>query len=192
MNNKTNPLLISSMTYGLYLGIIMVIYSLLLFFLNVKPIGFTLPILLSLVSLAIAFFGIFLSTKKVRNDVLGGEMTFGQGILIGLVVIFVASVISAIYVYIQSTIIDPDYMKNILEAQKEWMYEFMSGKGVSEEQIEKAIEGIDAKMNEMNPVKTAITSIVSSTIFGLIISLITSAILKKKNDNPFVGSQVME
>lgn len=192
MNNKTNPLLISSMTYGLYLGIIMVIYSLLLFFLNVKPIGFTLPILLSLVSLAIAFFGIFLSTKKVRNDVLGGEMTFGQGILIGLVVIFVASVISAIYVYIQSTIIDPDYMKNILEAQKEWMYEFMSSKGVSEEQIEKAIEGIDAKMNEMNPVKTAITSIVSSTIFGLIISLITSAILKKKNDNPFVGSEVME
>lgn len=192
MNNKTNPLLISSMTYGLYLGIIMVIYSLLLFFLNVKPIGFTLPILLSLVSLAIAFFGIFLSTKKVRNDVLGGEMTFGQGILIGLVVIFVASVISAIYVYIQSTIIDPDYMKNILEAQKEWMYEFMSSKGVSEEQIEKAIEGIDAKMNEMNPVKTAITSIVSSTILGLIISLITSAILKKKNDNPFVGSEVME
>jgi len=192
MNNKTNPLLISSMTYGLYLGIVMVIYSLLLFFLNVKPIGFTLPILLSLVSLAIAFFGIFLSTKKVRNEVLGGEMTFGQGILIGLVVIFVASVISAIYVYIQSTIIDPDYMKNILEAQKEWMYEFMSSKGVSEEQIEKAIEGIDAKMNEMNPLKTAITSIVSSTILGLIISLITSAILKKKNDNPFVGSQVME
>ncbi len=192
MNNKTNPLLISSMTYGLYLGIVMVIYSLLLFFLNVKPIGFTLPILLSLVSLAIAFFGIFLSTKKVRNEVLGGEITFGQGILIGLVVIFVASVISAIYVYIQSTIIDPDYMKNILEAQKEWMYEFMSSKGVSEEQIEKAIEGIDAKMNEMNPLKTAITSIVSSTIFGLIISLITSAILKKKNDNPFVGSQVME
>jgi hypothetical protein len=31
------------------------------------------------------------------------------------------------------------------------MYEFMSSKGVSEEQIEKAIEGIDAKMNEMNP-----------------------------------------
>jgi uncharacterized membrane protein (DUF485 family) len=106
------------MTYGLYLGIVMVIYSLLLFFLNVKPIGFTLPILLSLVSLAIAFFGIFLSTKKVRNEVLGGEITFGQGILIGLVVIFVASVISAIYVYIQSTIIDPDYMKNILKHKR--------------------------------------------------------------------------
>jgi len=192
MNNKTNPLLISSMTYGLYLGIVMVIFSLLMYLLDIKPIGFMMPMVLFIISLAITFFGIFYSTKKIKNDLLGGELTFGQGFMIGLLVVFFASIISAVYGYIQSTIIDPDYMRNIMEAQKEWMYEFMSSKGVAEDQIEKAIEGIDAKMNDINPVKTIFTTILSGTIFGAIVSLITAAILKKKNDNPFTNTQVIE
>ena len=119
-------------------------------------------------------------------------MTFGQGVLIGVMVVFIASIISAVYSYIQTTIIDPDYMRNILEAQKEWMYEFMSSKGVAEDQIEKAMAGIDEKMNDLKPVKTIFTTILSGTIFGAIISLITAAILKKKNDNPFNNTQVIE
>ncbi len=192
MNNKTNPLLIRSMTYGLYLGIVMVIFSLLMYLLDIKPIGFMVPMVLFIISLAITFFGIFYSTKKIRNEVLGGEMTFGQGFMIGLLVVFFASIISAVYSYIQSTIIDPDYMRNILEAQKTWMEEFMVNKGVPDDQIQKAIEGIDAKITEINPVKTIFTTILSGTIFGAIVSLVTAAILKKKNDNPFTNTQVIE
>lgn len=83
-------------------------------------------------------------------------------------------------------------MKNFIEAQKEWMYEFMSSKGIAEDQIEKAIEGMDEKLAEMNPLKTMFMSILSSTIFGAIVSLITGAVLKKKNDNPFTNTQVIE
>lgn len=180
------------MTYGLYLGIVLVIMSLLMYLLNIKPIGIMIPILFFLVTLAIVFFGIFISTKKVRNETLGGEMTFGQGFLIGVIVIFIAAILSSIYGYIQSTIIDPDYMRNILEAQKEWMYEFMSSKGVAEDQITKAIDGIDEKMKDINPIKNLFTGIISTTIMGAIISLITAAILKKKNENPFSNSQVIE
>ena len=75
MNNKTNPLLISSMTYGLYLGIVMIILALLLFLFDIKPIGFK-SVLISIVSLAILIVGIVYATKKVRTDILGGEMTF--------------------------------------------------------------------------------------------------------------------
>lgn len=180
------------MTYGLYLGIVMVIFSLILFLLNIKPVGFTAPIILGLVSIAITFLGIFFSTKKIRNEVLGGEMTYGQGFVIGVLVIFFAAILSAVYNYIQTTIIDPDYMRTILEEQKEWMYEFMSSKGVADDQIEKAMESIDEKMVNTNPIKTIFTNIISSTVFGAIISLITAAILKKKKDNPFAGSQVIE
>lgn len=180
------------MTYGLYLGIVMVIFSLLMYLLDIKPIGFMVPMVLFIISLAITFFGIFYSTKKIRNEVLGGEMTFGQGFMIGLLVVFFASIISAVYSYIQSTIIDPDYMRNILEAQKTWMEEFMVNKGVPDDQIQKAIEGIDAKITEINPVKTIFTTILSGTIFGAIVSLVTAAILKKKNDNPFTNTQVIE
>ncbi|MGE0078692.1 MAG: DUF4199 domain-containing protein [Bacteroidales bacterium] len=191
MENKSKALFISSMNYGLYLGIVMIVLALLLFFFDIKPIGFK-SLLISVVSLAITIVGIVYSTKKIRTNVLGGEMTFAQGLLIGVMVTFVAVLISSLYSYIQNTIIDPDYMKNFLEAQKEWMYEFMSSKGVSEDQIEKAIEGMEDKIAEMNPLKTMLTSIISGTILGFIISLITSAILKKKNDNPFTESQIIE
>lgn len=192
MNNKTNPLLVGSMTYGLYLGIVLVIFSLLIYLFNIKPIGIITPIIMFIVSTAITFMGIFWATKKIKIDVLDGSLSYGQGLLIGVLVVFFAAILSAVYSYIQSTIIDPDYMKNIMEAQKEWMYQYMSGKGVPEVQIEKAMEGIDAKMQDINPIKNIFSSILSSTIFGFIISLITAAILKKKNDNPFEPSQVAE
>ena len=126
MNNKTNPLLVGSMTYGLYLGIVLVIFSLLIYLFNIKPIGIITPIIMFIVSTAITFMGIFWATKKIKIDVLDGSLSYGQGLLIGVLVVFFAAVLSAVYSYIQSTIIDPDYMKNIMEAQKEWMYQLFS------------------------------------------------------------------
>jgi len=180
MENTQTNLLKSAATYGAILGVIIVIYSLILFVLNVMPVGFLIPIILFVFSLAIYFFAIYLGTKKIRNDILGGAMTYGQGLQIGVLIALFAAIITAFYSYIQNTLIDPEYMVRVMNAQKDWMAGFMAGKGLPEAQIEKSLAAIDENIKNTNQIKTLFTSIIASTIFGFIISLITSGILKKQ------------
>ncbi|RPH31914.1 MAG: DUF4199 domain-containing protein [Bacteroidales bacterium] len=189
MEPKTNLLLKSTFNYGLYLGIVLIIYTLLLFILGVMPVGFLKPILLGLTSIAIYVIGIVILTKKVRAELYNGEVTYGQAFLIGLLIALFATIISSVYSYIQNTLIDSDYFVRIMNAQKDWMFNFMSSKGVSEEQIEKAITKIDEQIKNYSPLKSVFTGFLGSAVFGAIISLITSAFLKKKT-NPFENPNV--
>jgi hypothetical protein len=177
-NNQAN-LVKHAATYGAILGAIVVIYSFILFVLKIMPVGFFIPVLLFITSLAIYFAGIFLGTKKIRTEILGGVMTYSQGLQIGVLIAFFAAVITAFYSYLQNTLIDPNYIVRVMNAQKDWMSSFMVSKGVPEDQIEKSLALIDENMKDMNHVKNLFTTILSSTIFGFVISLITSAFLKK-------------
>jgi hypothetical protein len=177
-NNQAN-LVKHAATYGAILGAIVVIYSFILYVLKIMPIGFFIPVILFIASLAIYFAGIFLGTKKIKNEILGGVMTYSQGLQIGVLIAFFAAVITAFYSYLQNTLIDPDYIVRVMNAQKDWMSSFMISKGIPEDQIEKSLALIDENMKDMNHVKNLFVTILSSTIFGFAISLITSALLKK-------------
>lgn len=176
---QTN-LLKSTATYGAILGAIVVVYSVILYALNIMPVGFLVPILLFLLSISIYFFLIFWGTKKIRNEILGGNMTYGQGLQIGVLIALFAAIITAFYSYLQNAIIDPEYIGRVMNAQKDWLTQFMASKGLPEDQIDKALAGIDDKMKETNHIKTFFSSIFISTILGFIISLITAGILKKQ------------
>ena len=114
---------------------------------------------------------------------LGGFLTYSQGLMIGMLISLFAAFITSFYTYIQNAFMDPDYVNRFAEAQKNWIVNFMSGK-VPDEKIEQTIADINAKMSEYSPLKSMFQGIVGSTLVGTIISLITSAILKRK-PNPF-------
>lgn len=189
MESKTNSLFKSTLNYGVYLGIAMIIYSLLLFIFGIMPVGFLKPILLGLLSLAIYVVGIIFATKQVRSELYNGDVSSGQAFIIGFLVATFAVIISTIYSYIQNTFIDSDYFVRIMNAQKDWTQNFMTSKGLSEDQIDKAIEKIDEQIKNYSPLKTLFKGLISSIILGAIISLITSAFLKKKT-NPFENANV--
>ncbi|KAF5072306.1 hypothetical protein DSECCO2_203320 [anaerobic digester metagenome] len=180
MEPKNLDLLKSTMTNGLYLGLALVIYSLLLFLFNIMPIGIGKSLLLFVVTMVIYIGGIIWAIKRVRAEVFGGEVSYWQAVLIGVLVAFFAAIISGVYSYLQNTIIDPDYVSRFVEAQKEWMYDFMSSKNVPESDIEDAINRIDASSVGVASIKTIFSSIIGGTIGGFVISLIVAASLKKK------------
>lgn len=183
MENKGMNLLKSTMTYGLYLGVVFVIYSLVLYILGVMPVGIGLPMLMMVISLAIFFIGILFGTKKVRGEVFNGEITYAQGLAIGVLIALFASIISSVYSYIQNTIIDPEYLTNLANAQKEWMYNYLQGK-LPETQIDAQLSQMDEQIKNASSIASIFKGILGWTIGGFIISIITSAFLKKKS-NPF-------
>jgi len=118
---------------------------------------------------------------------MGGSITYGQGLAVGILISLFAAIITSFYTYIQNQFMDPNYMSHVIDAQKNWMVQFMSGK-LPDAKIEEVIAKIDETVKGYSPVKSLFQGIVGSTFMGAVISLITSAILKK-NPNPFEGGQ---
>ncbi|KAA9327004.1 DUF4199 domain-containing protein [Hymenobacter busanensis] len=168
MENTTTPAVTPSsvgIRYGVLLGIVSIIFSLLLFMTNSdqSPLRWA-GLLISVAAIWLAH-GYF----KKHN---GGFMSFGQGLTIGLVMSVVSGVLSSIFSYIYMTFIDPSYMERLMEKTRTEM----EAKGtMSDEQIDQAM----SMMNKFSggPM-TLVFGILGALIIGLLISLIVSAITK--------------
>ena len=159
---------------GVILGIISVLFSLILY-----ATGNHLPPhwSASVASLIVTIACIVLATKqfKAANS---GFLSWGQGVKIGVGVAIVGGLIVVIYNYLFANFIEPDYMAQIMEIQSQT---YLDG-GMTEEQIEAANE-MTASFS--SPGIMAAVGIVTSAIFGFIIAAITSAIMKKSEEETY-------
>jgi hypothetical protein len=128
----------------------------------------------SMVILAVC---IFIFGKLRRDKELDGYTTYSDALGYGILVGVFASILVAFFTFIEIKFLDP----SIVEKQLDIAQQKMADKGLSEEQIGKALE-ISKKF--MTPAIMFIATIFSFAFWSLIISLITSAIIKK-NPNPF-------
>lgn len=178
MENLRLTLMKSTMTYGAILGLVLVIYSFLLFVSNTLPVGFLMQGLTIILVTASYYIGIYFSTKKIRTLIFKGELTYRQGVYIGTLVTFFASVISEFYTYIQNTILDPNYMVRFITAQKAWLHTLQDK--IAQTQIDLMVKDIDEAIKNYDALATLFQSIFMFTLLGFAISLITSAFLKTK------------
>lgn len=185
MESDSKSLFKSAATYGLSLGVIVIIYNLIIYFTGIMAVGITKQFLLAVVIIAIYVTGIFIFTKRTRAELYEGEMTFKQAWLTGTYIGFFAAIVIAAYSYLQNVIIDPDYLARYVEAQTQYMSNYMFEKGVPDNQIETLIETLQASGEMDFTFKTYILSVFNNTLGFSVISLITGAILKNKKKNPF-------
>ena len=157
----------SSLTSGIYLGIVLILVSVILY---VAGLMFetwaqylTYPLLIAGAAYA------QLSYKKS----LGGEMTYGQALGVGLMSIVFASVLSSVYAYLLYTVIDPSLLDQVKLMTEQRILE----QGVPEEQLDTAM---NIAMKFQTPGALALMGIFGGALIGLIISLLT-AIFTKKN-----------
>lgn len=171
MEQKTS-VLNYSLKWGVILGIIMVIYSLLLYILDLS-----LNRALGWVAYAILLVAVFLAVKNYRDKLNGGFLSFGNAFSIGLLIFIFSGIISAIFSFIMFKYLAPELIDKITVMQEEKLL----SRGIPEDMVE-AQMGMAKKF--MSPGMMSIMSVVSSLVGGSIISLIVAAILKKAN-NPF-------
>ena len=163
----------ATLNSGLILGLALVIYTLLLYFLDQtfnKTLGY--------ISILIIIVGLILGIKAFRDDSRGGLMSYGQGVGAGTIIGLYAGIIGAIFTFLLYKVIDPDLMGKLLTFTEENLVE--SGR-VPEEMIEQTME-IQKKF--MTPWIMSVMSIINYVFFGVVVSLIASIFLKKEG-NPF-------
>ncbi len=159
----------SAMTYGLYLGIVAILYSVILYIANQN-----LNPALTWINFVILTVGLYLSQLAYRNRQLNGYISYSTALGFGVAVMLCSGIIQSVYTVILYKL-DPSLLDQMRMMQEETMLK----QGLPEESIEAATEMIN---KFQNPMLLAISGLFSFAFLGFIISLITSIFVKKKND----------
>jgi len=168
-----------TMTYGLYLGAISVVSSLIIWATSlIEHLGIFGSVLIGVFQIALLAFLLVYFTKRYRDTLLDGKITFGQAFTFGVLLVVFSSVISALFSYILNKYIDPEYMKRVMTMIQDKTYQILANSGLSQDQIDAQMASIENK-GISSPMETLVTSLEGGLIGGAIMSLISSAIVKK-------------
>lgn len=170
MEEKSNSIWKAGLNYGAMLGLILIIYTVLLY---VMDMSFNKG--LTYVSFLFMAAMIFYGSKSYRDNSLGGYITYGRALGISMIIVLIAGIISTIYFLIHTSVVDTEYVTKLIAAAEEELLK----KGMTDDQIEMALS-IQKKM--MKPSIMAVFGLIGTGFWGLIISLITSIFVKKQGD----------
>lgn len=175
---------------GLIIGAVSIAIFLILYVGGIKPVGIMKPILIGLFGFAVSITLLVIYLKKFRsqND---GFISFKDAFLFGFIALLISAVISAVFNYVFIEYFDPEYTRSIIEAQKDYMENYLSGK-VPDEKIQETLDGIDAGMNK-SILKQSFNSLIFGAGFALVVSLIVGAVVKRSPgvfDDKSVGGTI--
>ncbi|MCU0361936.1 MAG: DUF4199 domain-containing protein [Bacteroidales bacterium] len=165
----------ANLTNGLIIGLASIVYSLVMYFLDLtlnKTQGYIFLIILIVV--------LFYLLKSYRDNFLHGQITYGQSLGAGMVIFLYYSIIAAVFAYILYKFIDP----GLVDKQLAMSEEMMVKRGAPQTAID---AGMAVQRKIMKPEIMAPFSILSTMFFGLIISLIVSIFVRKEG-NPLVDN----
>jgi hypothetical protein len=167
MEQKSSSIWSTSFTYGIYLGVAVILLSVVYY-----VTGNTFSNSSQWVSYAIMIAGVVVAQLAYRKS-LGGTMNYGQALGVGVLTVLFASVLSSIYTYLLYTVIDPSLQEQLRLFTEE---QIVKQGNVPEAQMDMAIE---MASRFQKPWIMALLGILGGTFAGLIISLITSIFTKK-------------
>lgn len=159
------------LNYGVIFGIISVFLGVVMYITNayLQPhwaytlLGFIVFVIV--VSLGIKAF-------KTENR---GFLSLGEALKVGVGIALIGGIIVAVWSFALMTIIEPDYMANMAEIQREQMVERFPD--MSQQQIDDASE-MSGKF--LSPWITIPVSLVVNLFFGLIIALFAGLVMRQQ------------
>ena len=163
----------ANLSNGLILGLTGVVYSLIMYFLDLS-FNKTQGYLFYLILIVVLFFLL----KSYRDNYLHGYITYGQAVGAGAVIFLYYSIIIAAFTYILYAFIDT----GLVAKQLEFAEEMMLKKNVPQEAIDTAMN-MQKKM--LKPEIMAPFSILGNMVIGVIISLL-AAIFVRREGNPLL------
>jgi len=133
-----------------------------------------------LIALSMVFFGI----KSYRDNSAGGKITFWKGVQVGLLISLIAGLMY--WAGAQAfSIANPTFQSKFIQKYTDHTVENMRAQGAPQEEIDKATANI-AQMGKLfeNPLLFFLDCLVEFLPVGFIVTLISAALLRKKEVLP--------
>ena len=157
----------NAINYGLILGGISVVYSILLWVL-----GQTTNKSLGYISLLFTIGVMFYGTKEYRDKHLGGFMTYGKAFSSNFLIGLYSTIIGTIFAFVLFKYLDPKLIETIKETAIETAMQ--KNPNVTQEQLEGSMSFF------MSPVFFTITALIGGAFFDAILALLVSIFHKKE------------
>jgi hypothetical protein len=167
----------ANLTNGIILGLAGIVYSLVMFFLDLslnKTQGY--------IFIAVEAVLLFFLLKSYRDNHKHGMITYGESFGAGVVISLYYSVIMAVFIYLLYSVIDP----GLIQKQLAMAEEIMQKKGLPEASVEM---GMKIQEKIMKPALISGISILGNMVWGVVLSLLVSIFIKKEG-NPLIETPV--
>jgi len=174
-----------ALTFGLLAGVIVSVFSFIIMglcengtitFDNSDVIGYGSMV----IALAMIFFGI----KSYRDNYLNGAIKFGKGLLVGMLITLVASLI---YAAAGETFyqMDPEGQAAFMDKYADHRINKMREQGASPAEIDQKLkEMADLKEMHKNPLPRFVMTLAIILPVGIAVALISAAVLRRKKFLP--------
>jgi hypothetical protein len=164
-------------TYGLISGLIISALMAVNLSMSSKSGDFDNSILVGYASMIIAFSLIFVGIKNFRDKYNGGVISFGKAFKVGFLITLIASTVYVLVWLFEEHFFFPDFM------EKYTAYEMnkLQASGISATKLASEIKELEqAKEMYNNPAIKILMTYAEILPVGLVVTLISSLILKKK------------
>ena len=163
-----------SRNYGIILGVLSIVFA---FMLYVAGLQYEQSISLFIVNLSIMSGVIMFGIYKFR-EANGNLLTISEAIKVGIGISLIGAIIGIVYQMIFINLIEPDFMANMMEAQK--MEMITQNPNMSQKEIDTAVSMME---KFSGPFLSAAIGLIGGLFLGLIISFIGGLILKKQESS---------
>ncbi len=173
MENQQYPMWKHSLMYGIYLGVILIILSLVFYILDLHGENWT-----GYINYVFILGGVILASVTYRDKYLNGFISYGQSFSVGFLTGLFAAIIGAIFTYFFMVYLGEEYVNLMMEKAEESILE--GNPEIGDAELDLALNWTK-KM--MNPTWISIIVLLSSTFFSLVFALIASIFIKKENNS---------
>ena len=164
------------LTFGLLSGVLSAILMTanMLF---IDSIGFDRGVVVGYTVIVISFLFVYFGIRSYRDDVLGGRISFAQGFQAGILITLISC-----FIYVGAWLFTSrQFFPDFVDKYSASLVEQKRASGASQAEIESAIsEGEDMKKMLANPFINAAVTFTEPFPVGLVITLISAAVLRKK------------
>jgi hypothetical protein len=166
------------LTFGLISGAVSSLLMMLLMIFFVDKIGFDKSIIVGYTTIVVSMLLVPFGIRSYRENVNGGSITFGRAFTVGILI----TVISCICYVVVWLIAYYNFMPDFVEKYAAFMVEKARASGASQQTIAATLQEMDSmKAMLANPLINAAVTFTEPFPVGLLITLISSAILRKKS-----------
>ena len=153
----------------------------------IDRIGFDRGVIVGYTAIVLSFLLVFFGIRSYRENVGGGQITFGRALSVGLLI----TLISCLFYVVTWEIVYFKFMPDFADKYSTYMVDKLKTSGASQ-------QAIDAKVQEMQGMKAVLDNPFLNGAFtflepfpiGLLISLISAGIVRRRkptNRDPIVG-----
>ncbi len=172
MENQKSALM-PSLSAGLILGIILIVYSLLLYVVDLNE-----NVWLASISYVITAVVLYFAIINFRDKEQNGFLSYGKGVGVGTLIGFFASILLAIFTYIYVSYIDPGVLEEAIIKAEESILE--QNPNIGDAELEQAI-GIAEIFT--SPVMMTVMTVFWYTMVSVVFSLLISIFAKHEDNN---------